>query len=204
MVDFFMRRIFRTKNHLLYGGIAQVILMAVNVMILLSSNLEIPYTIFQSVVPTYFYLFFIVLFYLLISRLSRKMTGRNSVFSHILTYTILGANIVYTLITTFDELGELYYLDTVIVQIINAFYMTIYIGVFGGQFSHGGQLNLLRIFSYAASIAAILAFYFCFVNMLVAWGFIIVTTIMLFATYLILHENYKKTLPKRKVLKSRS
>ena len=204
MVEFFIKRIYRTKNHLLYGSIAQIILMAVNVMILLSSNFEIPYTVFQSVVPTYFYLFFIILFYLLIKKLSRKLTGHSGVFSTILTYTIIGANVVYTLITTFDDSGVLYYLDTVIVQAINAFYMTVYISMFGGQYAHGSQMNLLRIFSYGAAIAAVLAFYFCFVNMLVAWGFIIVTTVLLFATYLILHENFKRTLPKRKILRSRA
>ena len=203
MVEFFLRRIYRTKNHLLYASIAQVIVMAANVLILLSSNFEIPYTIFQSVVPTYFYLFFVTLFYLLISKISRKLTGHSSIFSKILTYTILGANVVYTLITTFDESGVLYYLDTVIIQAINAFYMTVYVSVFGTQYANGGQLNLLRIFSYGSTAASILAFYFCFVNMLVAWGFIIITTIMLFATYLILHENFKRTLPKRKVLNSR-
>ena len=195
MIEFFLRRVYRTKNHLLYGSIAQIILMGANVLILLSSNFEIPYTIFQSVVPTYFYLFFISLFYLLISKFSRKSTGRSTIFSRILTYTILGANLVYTLITSF--------LDTVIVQAINAFYMTVYVSVFGTQYAHGGQMNLLRIFSYGASIASILAFYFCFVNMLVAWGFIIITTIMLFATYLIFHENFKRSLPKKKVLRSR-
>lgn len=203
MVEFFLRRIYRTKNHLLYASIAQVIVMAVNVLILLSSNFEIPYTIFQSVVPTYFYLFFVTLFYLLISKISRKLTGHSSIFSKILTYTILGANLVYTLITTFDESGVLYYLDTVIIQAINAFYMTVYVSVYGTQYANGGQLNLLRIFSYGSTASSILAFYFCFVNMLIAWGFIIITTIMLFATYLILHENFKRTLPKRKVLRSR-
>ena len=203
MVDFFLKRIYRTKNHLLYGSIAQIIIMAANVLILLSSNFEVPYTIFQSVVPTYFYLFFITLFYLLISKFSQKMTGHSTVFSRILTYTILGANVVYTLITTFDESGVLYYLDTVIVQAINAFYMTVYVSVFGGQYAHGGQMNLLRIFSYGSAATSVLAFYFCFVNMLIAWGFIIVTTVMLFATYLIFHENFKKSLPKKKVLRSR-
>lgn len=203
MVDFFMKRIFRIKNHLLYAAIAQIVLMSVNVMILLSSNFEIPYTMFQSVVPTYVYLLFITLFYLLIYKLNQRVT-RQSLFTTILTYTIIGVNVVYTLITTFDESGALYYLDTVITQTINTFYMMVYVTAFGRQFATGNQLNLLRIFSYAATVTALLAFYFCFVNMLVAWAFIIVTTVLLFITYLLMHENFKKTLPKKKNLRSRA
>lgn len=202
MVDFFMKRIFRVKNHLIYGAMAQVVLMAANVLILVSSNFDIPYTIFQSVVPTYIYLALITLFYLLLNRLNRKVTGQRSIFSKILCFTIIAANVVYTLITTFDETGILYYLDTVIIQAINAFYISVYVSVFGNQYAHGGQLNLLRIFSYGSAIAILAAFYFCFVNMLVAWALIVITTVLLFATYLLFHENYKKTLPKRKVLRS--
>ena len=111
---------------------------------------------------------------------------------------------VYTLITTFDNDGVLYYLDTVIVQTVNAFYMLVYVTVSGRQYAMGNQLNLLRIFSYGGVIAALLAFYFCFVNMLVAWACIIITSIFLFVTYLVLHENFKRTLPKKKVLRSRA
>ena len=203
MVEFFLKRIYRVKHHLLYGAMAQIVLMAINVLILLSSNFEIPYTIFQSVIPTYVYLFFITLFYLLIYKLNRKVSTQ-SFFTTILTYTIIGVNVIYTLITTFDESGALYYLDTVIVQTINTFYMVVYVTVSGRQFAVGTQLNLLRVFSYAAIATSLLAFYYCFVNMLVAWSFIIITTVLLFITYLLMHENFKKTLPKKKVLRSRA
>lgn len=203
MVDFFLKRIYRMKYHLLYAALAQIVIMTVNVLILLSSNFEIPYTIFQSVVPTYFYLIFVSLFYLLIFKLNKK-TSQKNLFTTILTYTIIGVNVVYTLITTLDESGALYYLDTVIVQTINTFYMMVYVTAFGRQFAMGNQLNLLRIFSYAATIASLLSFYYCFVNMLVAWAFIVVTTVLLFITYLLTHENFKKTLPKKKVLRSRA
>lgn len=203
MVEFFLKRIYRMKYHLLYAALAQVVLMAINVLILLSSNFEIPYTVFHSVVPTYFYLVFITLFYLLIFKLNQRIS-RQSLFTTILTYTIIGVNVVYTLITTFDESGALYYLDTVIVQTINTFYMLVYVTAFGRQFATGNQLNLLRVFSYASAIVSLLAFYYCFVNMLVAWAFIIVTTVLLFITYLLMHENFKKTLPKKKVLRSRA
>lgn len=202
MVDFFLKRIYRTKYHMLYAAMAQVMLMAINVLILLSSNFEIPYTIFQSVVPTYFYLFFTVLFYLLIDKQNRR-TSRQNLFTTILTYTIILLNVVYTFITTFDENGVLYYLDTVIVQTVNAFYMIVYVTASGRQFAVGNQLNLMRVFSYGSTIAALLAFYYCFVNMLVAWAFIIITTALLFSTYLVLYENYKRTLPKKKVLRTR-
>ncbi len=203
MVEIFLKRIYRVKNHLLYAATAQIVLMAVNVLILLSSNFEIPYTVFHSVVPTYFYLLFITLFYLLIYKLNRRFS-RQSLFTTILTYTIIAVNVVYTIITTLDDSGALYYLDTVIVQTINTFYMMVYVTAFGRQYASGNQLNLLRVFSYGAAIAAMLSFYFCFVNMLVAWSFIIVTTVLLFITYLLMHENFKKTLPKKKVLRSRA
>ena len=203
MGDFFARSVYRMKYHLLYAAMAQVMLMAINVLILLSSNFEIPYTIFQSVVPTYFYLIFTVLFYLLIHKLNQRTSGQN-LFTTILNYTIILLNVVYTLITTFDNDGVLYYLDTVIVQTVNAFYMMVYVTVNGRQYAMGNQLNLLRIFSYGSVIAALLAFYFCFVNMLVAWACIIITTALLFITYLVLHENFKRTLPKKKVLRSRA
>ena len=203
MAAFFLKHIYRMKHHLLYAAMAQVMLMAINVLILLSSNFEIPYTIFQSVVPTYFYLVFTVLFYLLIQKLNRR-TSRQNLFTTILSYTIILLNVVYTLITTFDNDGVLYYLDTVIVQTVNAFYMMVYVTVSGRQYAMGNQLNLLRIFSYAGVTAALLAFYFCFVNMLVAWACIIITTVLLFVTYLVLHENFKRTLPKKKVLRSRA
>lgn len=203
MIDFFFRHIYRTKFHLLYAAFAQIVLMGINVLILLSSNFEIPYTIFQSIVPTYFYLIFIVLFYLLIGKLNRNL-GDSTVFSSVLNLTIIVANVVYTLITTFDDDGVLYYLDTVIVQTINAFYMMIYVSRYGHQYAFGNQMNLLKIFSYAAVVAALLAFYFCFVNILVAWICIIITTVLMFFTYLMLHENYKRSLPKQKQLRHRS
>ncbi len=202
MTEFFLKHVYRLKYHLLYAAMAQVMLMLINVLILLSSNFEIPYTVFQSVVPTYIYLFFIILFYMLIHKLNKRIS-RQSLFSTILNYTIIGLNVVYTLITTFDNDGVLYYLDTVIVQTINAFYMMVYVTTNGRQYATGNQLNLLRIFSYAGAATALFAFYFCFVNMLTAWAFIIITTVLLFTAYLTLHENYKRTLPKRKVLRSR-
>lgn len=203
MNEFFLKRVYRMKYHLLYAAMAQVMLMLINVLILLSSNFEIPYTVFQSVVPTYVYLFFITLFYMLIHKLNNRIS-RQSLFSTILNYTIISLNVVYTLITTFDNDGVLYYLDTVIVQTINAFYMMVYVTTNGRQYATGNQLNLLRIFSYGGAATALFAFYFCFVNMLSAWAFIIITTILLFTTYLSLHENYKRTLPKKKVLRSRA
>ncbi len=203
MVEFFFRRIYRVKHHLLYAAIAQIVLMAVNVLILLSSNFEIPYTVFHSVVPTYFYLLFITLFYLLIHKLNQRFS-RQTFFTTILTYIIIAVNVAYTILTTFDESGALYYMDTVIVQVINAFYMMVYVTTFGKQYALQNQLSLLRIFSYGAAITSILSFYFCYVNMLVAWSFIIVTTVLLFITYLLMHENFKKSLPKKKVLRSRA
>ncbi len=201
MNNYSFKKIYRVKNHLLYAALAQIIIMTVNVLILVSSNFKIPYTIFQSVVPTYFYLAFIVLFYLLMNKFNNKV-HHQSVFTRILNFTIIGVNIVYTLITTFDEEGALYYLDTVIVQTINAFYMMVYVTSNGKQFAHGAQLNFLRIFGYASAVCALLAFYFCFVNMLVAWSFIVVTTVLLFFTYLLMHENLKRTLSRRKRLRS--
>lgn len=201
--SFLNRYIFRVKHHLLYAALAQIVLMSINVLTFLSSNLDIPYTVFHTVVPTYFYLLFIVCYYCLTYKMNRKM-ARQSLFSKILIITILAVNVVYTVITTVDEEGWLYYLDTVIVQAINALYIMIYITANGRQFAQGRQLNLLRVFGYASAISAILTFYFTFVDPMVMWGLVVVTTVLLFGTYLIFHENLKKTLPKKKRLISRA
>lgn len=201
--NYLKRRVFRVKNHLLYATLAQIVLMSVNVLTFLSDNLDIPFTVFHIVVPTYFYLLFIVCYYCLTYKMNRKLI-RQSLFSRILVVTILAVNVVYTVITTIDEEGWFYYLDTVIVQAINALYIMIYITTNGRQFAQGRQLNLLRIFGYASAISALLAFYFTFVDPMVMWVLVVATTVLLFGTYLIFHENLKKTLPKKKRLRSRA
>lgn len=188
---------------MLYAAFAQIVIMSVNVLIFITSALDIPFSSFYCVVPTYLYLLLIVLFYLLTYRMNRKL-AKQTVFSWILMGTIIAVNIIYTVITTLDEESWFYYLDTVIVQAINAFYIMIYITANGRQFAHGRQLNLLRIFGYAAAIFALLAFYFTFVDPMVMWGLIVITTVILFSVYMIFHENFKKTLPKKKRLISRS
>ena len=197
------RYVFRVKHHLLYAAFAQIVIMAVNVLIFITNELRIPFSSMYCVVPTYFYLLLISLFYLLTYRMNRKI-AKQSVFSWILMGTILAVNIIYTVITTLDEESWFYYLDTVIVQAINAFYMMIYITANGRQFAQGRQLNLLRIFGYASAISALLAFYFTFVDPMVMWGLIVITTVLLFGTYMIFHENFKKTLPKKKRLITRA
>lgn len=199
--QFWNRYIFRVKHHFLYAALAQIILMGINVLTYLSSNLDIPFTVFHTVVPTYFYMFFICLYYLLAYKMSKKVSGQ-TLFSRILVITLVAVNVIYTLITTFDESGWLYYLDTVIVQAINAFYIMIYITTNGRQFSQGRQLNLLRIFGYVSAVVALLSFYFTFVDPMVMWGMVVITTVLLFGTYMIFHENFKKTLPKKKRLRS--
>ncbi len=197
------RYVFRVKHHLLYAAFAQIVIMAINVLIFITNELRIPFSSMYCVVPTYFYLLLISLFYLLTYRMNRKI-AKQSVFSWILMGTILAVNIIYTVITTLDEESWFYYLDTVIVQAINAFYMMIYITANGRQFAQGRQLNLLRIFGYASAISALLAFYFTFVDPMVMWGLIVITTVLLFGTYMIFHENFKKTLPKKKRLITRA
>ncbi len=193
------RHIFRVKHHLLYAAFAQIVIMAVNVLIFITNELRIPFSSMYCVIPTYFYLLLISLFYLLTYRMNRKI-AKQSIFSWILMGTILAVNVIYTVVTTIDEEAWFYYLDTVIVQAINAFYIMIYITANGRQFAQGRQLNLLRIFGYSSAIAALLAFYFTFVDPMVMWGMIVVTTVLLFGTYMIFYENFKKTLPKKKRL----
>lgn len=201
--SFWKRHIYRVKHHLLYAAFAQIVIMAINVLNFISMNMDIPTTVFHTVVPTYFYLVLVALFYLLTYRMNRKIQ-RQSIFSWILMVTIIAVNIIYVVITTLDESGWMYYLDTVIVQTINAFYMMIYITTNGRQFAQGKQLNLLRVFGYASAVAALLAFYFTFDDPMVMWGLVIITTVLLFGTYMLFHENLKKTLPKKKRLRSRA
>ena len=201
--NFFKRSVFRIKFHYLYAALAQIVLMGINVLTFVSMNLKISTTVFHIVVPTYFYLLFITLFYLLNYKMNRKLT-RQSLFSKILFSTIIAVNLVYIIITTLDESGWMYYLDTAIVQIINALYIMIYITTNGRQFAQGRQLNLLRIFGYVSAVVALLTFYFCFDDPMVMWGLVVVTTVVLFGTYMIFHENLKKTLPKKKRLQSRA
>lgn len=201
--SFWKRYIFRVKHHLMYAAFAQIVIMAINVLNFISMNLDIPTTVFHTVVPTYFYALLAVLFYTLTYRMNRKM-HRQSIFSWILMATIIAVNIIYVVITTLDETGWMYYLDTVIIQTINAFYIMIYITANGRQFAQGRQLNFLRIFGYASAICALLSFYFTFVDPMVMWGLIVITTVLLFGTYMLFHENLKKTLPKKKQLLSRA
>ena len=200
---FWKRHVFRVKHHLLYAAFAQIVIMAINVLIFITNQLNIPFSSLYCVVPTYFYLILIGLFYLLTYRMNKKIS-KQSVFSWILMVTILVVNVIYTVITTADEDSWFYYLDTVIVQAINAFYIMIYVATNGRQFAQGRQLNLLRIFGYSSGVSALLAFYFTFVDPMVMWGLIIVTTVLLFGTYMIFHENLKRTLPKKKRLVSRT
>ena len=126
ITDFFKRHVFRVKHHFQYAALAQIVVMASNVLTFLSSKLDIPFTVFHTVVPTYIYLVFTALFYCLAYRMNRKL-NRKSLFSKILIITILAVNVVYTVITTVDDAGALYYLDTVIIQLINALYIMIFI-----------------------------------------------------------------------------
>lgn len=202
--NFFDRRVFRVKHHFLYASLAQIIIMAINVLVFVSMNLNIPATAFHVVIPTYFYLVLIVLFYSLNYKMNRKLT-RQSLFTKILMFTVVAVNLIYIIITTLDENSDLYYLTTVIVQMINALYIMIYITANGRQFSHGRQLNILRVFGYASAIIAALAFYFTLAgNPMLMWGLVVGTTVLLFGTYVIFHEHLKKTLPKKKRLVSRS
>lgn len=197
------RYIFRVKHHLLYAAFAQIMLMAINVLIFITNELKIPFSPFYCVVPTYFYLVLNVLFYLLNYRMNKRVSGQ-SLFSWILLVTVLAVNVIYTGITTADEEGWLYYIDTVLVQVINALYIMIYITVNGRQFAHGRQLNLLRIVAYAAATIAMLAFYFTLAGEpMLMWVLMVATTVLLFGTYMIFQENLKKTLPKKKRLRSR-
>ncbi|MBR5239633.1 MAG: hypothetical protein IKW04_03525 [Clostridia bacterium] len=200
---FLKRHVFRVKYHFLYAALAQIVVMGINVLTFVSMNLKIPTTVFHTVVPTYFYLIFITLFYLLNYKMNRRIT-RQSLFSKILIVTIVAVNVIYIAITTVDESGWMYYLDTVIIQTINALYIMIYITANGRQFTQGRQLNLLRVFGYVSAVVALLAFYFSFDDPMVMWGLVVATTAMLFGTYMIFHENLKKTLPKKKHLVSRA
>ena len=196
------RYVFRVKYHLLYAAFAQIMLMAINVLIFITSELNIPFSPFYCVVPTYFYLVLCVLFYLLNYQMNKKIS-RQSIFSGILLATILIVNVIYTGITTADEEGWLYYIDTVLVQVINALYIMIYITANGRQYAQGRQLNLLRIFAYVAAAIAMLAFYFTLAGEpMLMWSLMVVTNVLLFGVYMIFHENIKKTLPKKKRLRS--
>ena len=199
--SFWNRYVFRVKHHFLYAAFAQIVIMAINVLIFITNELRIPFSSFYCVIPTYFYLLLISLFYLLTHRMNRKIS-KQSVFTWIMMGTIIAVNIIYTVVTTMDEDAWFYYLDTVIVQAINAFYIMIYAAANGRQFAQGRQLNLLRIFGYAAAVSALLAFYFTFVDPMLMWGLIITTTVLLFGVYMIFHENFKKTMPKKKRLVS--
>ena len=128
------RYIFRVKHHLLYAAFAQIMLMAINVLIFITNELKIPFSPFYCVVPTYFYLVLNVMYYLLNYRMNKRIS-RQSLFSWILLGTIIAVNVIYTGITTADEEGWLYYIDTVLVQVINALYIMIYITVNGRQFA---------------------------------------------------------------------
>ncbi len=198
------RYVFRVKHHLLYAAFAQIVLMAINVLIFITNELSIPFSPFYCVIPTYFYLILTVLYYLLDYRMNKRVS-RQSVFTWILLATVIGANVVYTGITTVDDEGWLYYIDTVIIQVINALYIMIYITANGRQFAQGRQLNLLRIFGYISAVIATLAFYFTLAGEpMLMWGLMVATTVLLFGTYMIFHENLKKTLPKKKRLHSRA
>lgn len=197
------RYIFRVKHQLLYAAFAQIMLMAINVLIFITNELNIPFSPFYCVVPTYFYLVLNALYYLLNYRMNKRIS-RQTLFSGILLITILAVNVIYTGITTADEEGWLYYIDTVLVQVINALYIMIYITVNGRQYAHGRQLNLLRVFAYVSAVIALLAFYFTLAGEpMLMWGLMVATTVLLFGTYMIFHENLKKTLPKKKRLRSR-
>ncbi len=198
---FWKRHIFRVKQHLLYAAFAQIVILAINVLIFITNELRIPFSPLYCVVPTYFYLVLVVLYYLLTYRMNKKL-HRQTFFSWIMIATLIAVNVIYTVIVTVDESSWFYYIDTAIVQAINALYIMIYITTNGRQFAQGKQLNLLRIFGYASAICALLAFYFTFVDPMVMWGLIIITTVLLFGTYMIFYENFKKTLPKKKRLLS--
>ncbi len=200
---FWKRHIFRVKHHLLYAAFAQIVILAINVLIFITNELQIPFSPLYCVVPTYFYLVLVVLYYLLAYRMNRKI-HKQTFFTWIMIATLIAVNVIYTVIVTVDESSWFYYIDTVIVQAINAFYIMIYITANGRQFAQGKQLNLLRVFGYASAVCALLAFYFTFVDPMVMWSLIVITTVLLFGTYMIFHENFKKTLPKKKRLLSRA
>ena len=210
--EIFYKYIFLPKYYLLYAAIAQITLLAINMLILLSSIFDIPYTVFQSVVPTYIYLIAILFFYFSVNKIynkghnvdeAKRRANARTTFSAVLNYTLIVANVVYAVITTFDITGIMYYLDTVIIQTFNAFYLVVYLTIYGRQYAQGIQLKILLGLSYTAAILVLLSFYFCFVNMLAAWALLNATAVLLFCTYLMFYENFKKSLPKKKVLRSR-
>ena len=85
----------------------------------------------------------------------------------------------------------LYYIITVIIEIINAFFASRFIIINAEAITTGKELVILKSFVYAAVVTTLLALYFCFDNTIfMTWMLIVVSAILLFISYSIYHSHF--------------
>lgn len=185
-----MKNLLRSKYHLIHAMLAQVIIIAVNLGVLISYNYKLDFNnVVYIVIPNFFYTAFICAFYYIYWRSLKNNSRSATKYNGILFGTIIFANIVYYIVCLIDFENGLYYIDTVIIQIINAFFASKYIISSAEPITTGKELVILKIFVYASVVSTILSLYYCFDNIFMTWMLIIISAILLFISYSIFHTH---------------
>jgi hypothetical protein len=188
-----MKNLFKSKYHLIYASLAQVIIIGVNLGVLISFNYKLEFNnIFYIVIPNLFYTFFACSFYYIYWKNIKKENRGTTRYNKILFNTIIFANIIYYIVCLIDTENGLYYIDTVIVQVISAFFAARYIIISAEPITTGKELVILKVFIYAAVIATLLSLYYCFINIFMTWILIIISAILLFISYSIYHTHFMR------------
>jgi hypothetical protein len=95
----------------------------------------------------------------------------------------------------------LYYINTTIIQVINTFFASSYILSYAKSITTGKEHVVIKMLIYSAVIASLLSLYFCFDNIFMTWAFLVLSAILLFITYTIYHNHFKRNIRRRSVKK---
>ena len=193
------------KYYLLYAATAQIILLLVNVISLVTNNRDMYYNdILYFIIPNVFYVLFVVMFYATYLKMKLGKIGTKLAVSAIIT--IITANVIHLLICVVNmQISyELYFLDAAIIQVINAFFMSIFIISDVTPLTTGIQLVIFKLLVYAAVISNVVALVYCLDNPYIMVYAMIFSSILLFLCYMVYHNHSlavkpTKTLNRKKV-----
>lgn len=153
---------------MIYMIFSQIVILLLNLALLIISKLTNEFHQLIYILPIIAYSVLMVMFYISYVRTMRQLPYSNAYYAVAIPGIVI--NIAFAIVETFIEDPAnpvMLYICTSVVQLINLVVLFSYMQKFAMQIMAMSQQLIHKILSYLFFIIAILALYFCFVNIFI-------------------------------------